>query len=148
MYGLNRYYGPGCYKFMNDNAKVIYIGKSKNISKRLSSHFRGKKGHLPKEVYDSTAKIEIIKTPDHATALALEQYLINKYKPRYNKIDKEHNINSKVVVNEDYYESIEHWKLYHQFRPYTEDKKVNTTKFGIVMASIYIAAIILITLLK
>lgn len=148
MYGLNRYYGPGCYRFMNDNAKVIYIGKSKNISRRLSSHFKGKKGHLPKEVYDNTAKIEIIKTPDHATALALEQYLINKYKPRYNKIDKEHNINSKVVVNEEYYESIEHWRLYHQFRPYTDDKKINTTKFGIVIAGIYLVTIILISIIK
>lgn len=148
MYGLNRYYGPGCYRFMNDNAKVIYIGKSKNISKILSAHFRVKKGPLPKEVYDNTAKIEIIKTPDHATALALKQYLINKYKPRYNKIDKEHNINSKVVVNEDYYESIEHWKLYHQFRPYIEDKKIKTTKFRIIIASIYIVTIILISIVK
>lgn len=148
MYGLNRYYGSGCYRFMNDNANVIYIGKSKNISKRLNSHFKGKKGHLPKEVYDNTAKIEIIKTPDHATALALEQYLINKYKPRYNKIDKEHNINSKVVVNKEYYESIEHWRLYHQFRPYTDDKKFKISRNNIIFASIYIFIIVLIAISK
>ena len=82
-----KYTSFGCYRFLDDQANVIYIGSSKNIHRRLfSQHF--KRGHLSKECYDNTAKIEIIKTKDYATALALEIYLIDKYLPRFNKKDK------------------------------------------------------------
>lgn len=148
MYGLNRYYGTGCYRFLDDYKKVIYIGSAKDISKRLSAHFRGKGSHLSKECYNSVAKVEIIKTKDYAESLSLEQFLINKYKPKYNKRDKEHNINSKVVSNEEYYANIEHWELYHEFRPFLEDKKFKITRTNIIFASIYVGLIVLITIIK
>ena len=43
---------------------------------------------------------------------------------------------------------MEHWRLYHQFRPYTDDKKINTTRFEIIIAGIYVATIILISIIK
>lgn len=148
MYGLNRYIGSGCYRFLDTKKKVIYIGSAKNIDRRLHSHFCGKRGHLSRECYDSVAKIEVTKTKDYASSLALEQYLINKYKPKYNKRDKERSINSKVVVNEKLYEGIEHWKLYHQIKPFEEDNKLNTSKFNIVIAVAYVIAIIIFLIQK
>ena len=123
MFNLQKKYESfGCYKFLDDMAQTIYIGSSKNIHRRLfSQHF--KKGHLPKECYDSTAKIEIIKTKDYATALALEIWLIDKYIPKFNKKDKRKDIFNKTKFeNQEYYENLERWKLYYTFREYDFNK--------------------------
>lgn len=104
---LTRYRGPGCYRFLDTLENTIYVGSAKNIDRRLCSHFNGKQGHLGREVYNQVARVEICKCADYPTALALEQFLINKYKPRYNSKDKAHNINSKVVANPDVYENME-----------------------------------------
>ena len=102
-----KYKGPGCYRFINEYGKVIYAGSAKNIDRRVNSHF-SKSGHLPKECYQSVAIVEVTKTESYGKALDLEQYLINKYKPRYNKRDKSHNINSKVV-------KIEHLRTFFNY---------------------------------
>ena len=130
-----KYTSFGCYRFLNDEAKTIYVGSSKNIHRRLfSQHF--KKGHLPEECYLSTAKIEIIKTKDYASALALEQYLIDKYLPKYNKRDKRKNLFSATKFdNMEYYEKLEKWHLYYAFREYSFNKiKTTNTQNTIAIA--------------
>ena len=124
----SKYTGPGCYRFLDNQARTIYIGSSKNIHRRLfSQHF--KRGHLPSECYNNTAKIEIIKTKDYATALALEIYLIDKYLPRYNKKDKRKDLfNSTKFDNPEYYQKLERWELYYSFREFDFDKIVMTKK--------------------
>lgn len=117
---LTRYKGPGCYRFLDTLENIIYVGSAKNIDRRLRSHFNGKQGHLGREVYNQVARVEIIKTDDYATALALEQYLINKYKPKYNKKDKSHNINSRVVKDEEEYDKLEHWRMYYKFKEFKQ----------------------------
>ena len=124
---IARYRGSGCYRFLDTLENTIYVGSAKNIDRRLRSHFHGKQGHLGREVYNQVARVEIIKTDDYATALALEQYLINKYKPKYNKKDKAHNINSKVVANPDTYENMEKWEVYYKLRS-LDKEKIDLTK--------------------
>mgnify|MGYP004542059151 FL=1 len=124
---LTRYKGPGCYRFLDTLENVIYVGSAKNIDRRLRSHFNGKQGHLGKEVYNQVARVEICKCEDYPSALALEQFLINKYKPRYNKKDKDHNINSKVVSNNEFYENIEAWEVYYKLRS-LDKEKIDLTK--------------------
>lgn len=119
---LTRYRGPGCYRFLDTLENVIYVGSAKNIDRRLCSHFNGKQGHLGREVYNQVARVEICKREDYPSALALEQYLINKYKPRYNSKDKAHNINSKVVANPDVYENMEAWEVYYKLRSLDKEK--------------------------
>lgn len=119
---LTRHKGPGCYRFLDTLENVIYVGSAKNIDRRLRSHFNGKQGHLGREVYNQVARVEICKCEDYPSALALEQYLINKYKPRYNSKDKAHNINSKVVANPDTYESMEKWEVYYKLRSLDKEK--------------------------
>lgn len=129
MFNIQRKYTSfGCYRFLDNQANTIYIGSSKNIHRRLfSQHF--KRGHLPKVCYDNTAKVEIIKTPDYATALALELYLIDKYIPRYNKKDKRKNLfNATKFDNPGYYEKLEKWHLYYTFREYDFNKIELTRK--------------------
>lgn len=128
MYGITiKYKGPGCYRFLDTVENTIYVGSAKNIHTRLNQHFSKKGSNVGKEAYSKTAIVEIIKTDDYATALALEQYLINKYKPKYNKRDKSHNINSKVVKNSEYYEKLEKWQLYYKFKS-LDKEKIDTTK--------------------
>ena len=123
-----KYESFGCYRFLDNQANTIYIGSSKNIHRRLfSQHF--KKGHLPSECYNNTAKIEIIKTKDYATALALEIYLIDKYLPKYNKRDKRKDLfNETKFDNPEYYQKLERWELYYTFREFDFDKIVMTKK--------------------
>ena len=140
-----KYESFGCYRFLSDMAQTIYIGSSKNIHRRLfSQHF--KKGHLPKECYDSTAKIEIIKTKDYATALALEIYLIDKYIPKFNKKDKRKDIfNKSYFEDQERYEQLEKWTLYHTFREY-DSNKIETSKkqrrLGLIASCLYLALIV------
>ena len=124
MFNIQKKYTEcGCYRFLDNQAQTIYIGSSKNIHRRLfSQHF--KRGHLPKECYDSTCKIEIIKTKDYAQALATEIYLIDKYKPRFNKKDKSKDLFTQTKFdNEDLYKNLDKsWRLYYTFREYDFNK--------------------------
>lgn len=138
-----KYKGPGCYRFIDTIENVIYVGSTKNIDRRLKSHFGGKQGHLGKDTYNQVARVEICKCEDYPSALALEQYLINKYKPRYNSRDKDHNINSKVVANNKIYEKLENWHLYYKLQKLDKEKIHLTKKQDkLVMAVTYAVFII------
>ena len=140
-----RYEGPGCYRFLDTSENIIYVGSSKNIQRRLNSHFGGKQGHLGKSVYNQVARVEVCKCADYPTALALELVLISKYRPRYNTKDKSSNINYKPTKNMDYYESLENWKTYYKFKEYDKDKiELNKKQDTIVMAISYIVFILVI----
>ena len=56
------------------------------MGERMNQHFT--KGHLPKECYQSVAKIEYIKWKTKSDAQVMETYFICKYKPKYNKQNK------------------------------------------------------------
>lgn len=140
---INNYYtGSGCYRFKNVEGQVIYVGSAKNINRRINSHFSSN-GHLGKSVYDLVAIVEITKTNDYATALALEQYLINKYKPQFNKRDKSGHIGSKVVKNEDYYNKLEKWIIYKKFKQLDIEKiNYNNKRAKVVAFATYFIFII------
>lgn len=142
-----KYKGPGCYRFIDTIENVIYVGSAKNIDRRLKSHFGGKQGHLGKDTYNQVARVEICKCKDYPSALALEQYLINKYKPRYNSKDKDHNINSKVVANNEIYEKLENWHLYYKLQKLDKEKINLTNKqdkaLMLVTYAIFVIAILM-----
>ena len=102
--------------------KIIYVGSAKNIDRRLRSHW-SKSGHLPKECYDSVARVEILKTDSYGKALDYEIYYINKEKPKYNHRDKSHNLDSKVVTDEEAYKHLDSkWKVYWKLKELDKDK--------------------------
>ena len=145
----SKYTGPGCYRFLDNQGRTIYIGKSKNIHRRLfSQHFKknGGHGHLPIECYNSTCKIEIVKCKDHAQTVALEQYLIDKYLPKYNDSDKRKDLfNPTKFENEEYYENLEKWKLYYTFREFDADKIAMTSqqnKLAIALTVLFFFSVI------
>ena len=135
---MMKYTGAGCYRFIDEVGNIIYVGSAKNIDRRLNSHFKGKQGHLGKYVYSQVAKVEICKLEDYPLTLAMEQYLINEYKPRFNKKDKSHNISSKVTKNTEFYKKLEHWQTYYKFKELdTEKIKMNTFQQAVLMAGAF-----------
>ena len=75
---------PGVYKFFN-NKEIIYIGKAKNLKKRVSSYF-GKtfKDRKTSQIKFLTDKVETFTTKNEVEALLLEQMLIKENKPKFN----------------------------------------------------------------
>ena len=85
---------PGVYRMLNTKGEVLYVGKAKNLRKRVSSYARvaGHDGRITKMI-GQTAGLEIIITQTEAEALLLEANLIKKWRPRYNVVlrdDKSH----------------------------------------------------------
>ena len=77
---------PGVYKFFNSEHEIIYIGKAKNINKRVKSYLNIRKGEGKRiaKLKSSIKFVETIITKTESDALILEQGLISKKRPPYN----------------------------------------------------------------
>ena len=76
---------PGVYQMLGEEGAVLYVGKAKNLHKRVSSYFR-KSGLAPKThaLVKRIVNVEVTVTETELEALLLEQNLIKEYKPPYN----------------------------------------------------------------
>ena len=75
---------PGIYKFFH-NSEIIYIGKAKNLKKRVSSYFgNSKKDRKTNQIKNLTDQVETFSTKNEVEALLLEQSLIKENKPKFN----------------------------------------------------------------
>ena len=75
---------PGIYKFFH-KSEIIYIGKAKNLKKRVSSYFgNSKKDRKTGQIKKLTDQIETFSTKNEVEALLLEQLLIRENKPKFN----------------------------------------------------------------
>lgn len=76
---------PGCYLFKNEEGTVIYVGKAKDLKKRVSSYFQ-KRDHDPKtaSLIEAVMSLDFIVTNTEVEAFLLENTLIKKHWPRYN----------------------------------------------------------------
>ncbi len=82
--------GPGVYQFYDDSNKILYVGKAKNLKKRVSSYFN--KNHEYGKTRVMVKKIRAIRhivVPTESDALLLENNLIKELKPRYNVLLKD-----------------------------------------------------------
>lgn len=75
---------PGSYQFKNKDGVIIYVGKAKNLRKRLLSYFRGAHDAKTSRLVMNIDDFEYIITHSELDALLLELNLIKKYNPRYN----------------------------------------------------------------
>jgi len=75
---------PGVYQYFDKNGNLIYVGKAKNLKKRVSSYFTGKNYGKTKILVSKITEIEHIIVDCESDALLLENNLIKKHQPRYN----------------------------------------------------------------
>lgn len=77
---------PGVYQYLDNNGTIIYVGKAKNLKKRVSSYFYQRADHPPKVrvMVSKICDIKHINVPTERDALLLENNLIKDLRPRYN----------------------------------------------------------------
>ena len=79
---------PGVYLMKNSQGRIIYVGKAKDLRKRVSSYFRAEKQLTPKVrvMMPQVEAVDILKTGTEKEALLLEASLIKKHRPKYNVV--------------------------------------------------------------
>ena len=125
---------PGCYQYFDKNGIIIYVGKAKNLKKRISSYFNkehdnNKTRVLVKHICD----IKYIVVDTEEDALLLENNLIKQYRPRYNVMLKDDKTYPFIVVKNEYFPRV------YQTRNVVKD---GSSYFG-PYASVYVAKIML-----
>jgi excinuclease ABC subunit C len=101
---------PGIYQMLDRQDKVIYVGKARNLKKRVASYFSGKaKDTKTMQLLRQVASMQYSITRTEAEALLLENQLIKKYKPRYNILLKDGKSYPYIYLstNEDEYPLLE-----------------------------------------
>ncbi|MFA5972958.1 MAG: exonuclease domain-containing protein [Lentimicrobiaceae bacterium] len=78
----------GVYYFHDENGKLLYIGKSKNIHARVLAHFQNSSSNRAIEMRSNTASISYIETGSELIALLLESDEIKKHKPLHNRLQR------------------------------------------------------------
>jgi len=101
---LNLPDSPGIYQYLNTEGTIIYVGKAKNLKRRVSSYFNrehpnGKTRLLVSKIAD--IRYIVVKTEEDA--LLLENNLIKKYKPRYNVLLKDDKTYPSICVSNEYF---------------------------------------------
>jgi len=123
---------PGVYQFYDKDGKILYVGKAKNLKKRVSSYFHktheyGKTRVLVKKIAD----IRHIVVPTETDALLLENNLIKKYQPRYNVLLKDDKSYPWICIKKERFPRIFSTRRVikdgsEYFGPYTSVKTIRT----------------------
>ena len=104
---LNLPESPGIYQYLNDEGTIIYVGKAKNLKRRVSSYFNREHGPGKTRVLVSKiADIRYIVANTEEDALLLENNLIKKYKPRYNVLLKDDKTYPSICIQNEYFPRI------------------------------------------
>jgi len=123
---------PGIYQYYNSNDEIIYIGKAKNLKKRVTSYFnkiheQGKTNVLVKNI----AYLNYIVVETEEDALLLENNLIKRYQPRYNVLLKDGKTYPSICISNEPFPRvfktrniIKNGSTY--FGPYSSNYAVNT----------------------
>lgn len=98
---------PGCYQYLNESGTIIYVGKAKNLKRRVSSYFNKEQQTLKtKLLVAKIADIRYVVVNSEADALLLENNLIKQHKPRYNVLLKDDKTYPSICITNDYFPKI------------------------------------------
>ncbi len=75
---------PGIYLMKDLDGKIIYIGKAKNLKKRVKSYFLKNQNYKTRKLVENITNIEFVLTDNESEAFLLESNMIKKYRPRFN----------------------------------------------------------------
>ena len=122
---------PGIYKFIGDNDIILYVGKAKDLKKRLSSYFQKNPAVFKvKLLVRNAIRIDYTVVHSEQDALLLENTLIKKYQPRYNVMLKDGKSYTYIRIRKENFPRIEFTRRVIRdgsiyFGPYTSKYKVN-----------------------
>ena len=125
----------GSYQFFDKTGEIIYVGKAKNLKRRVSSYFHKKHDSAKLQVMvPQIVKIEFIVTDSEVEALILESHLIKKHKPKYNVLLKDDKKFPYFIITKEEYPRILVVRKQNRntlkgkfFGPYTNSKAMYAT---------------------
>lgn len=98
---------PGIYQYLNDKNEIIYVGKAKNLKRRVSSYFNKEQQSVKTRVLvKQIADIKYIVVESEQDALLLENSLIKKHQPRYNILLKDGKTYPWICVKNEFFPRI------------------------------------------
>lgn len=101
---LNLPESPGIYQYLNQEGTIIYVGKAKNLKRRVYSYFSKEHQSAKTRILVSKiADIRYIVVNTEEDALLLENNLIKKYKPRYNVLLKDDKTYPSICISNEYF---------------------------------------------
>jgi len=123
---------PGVYQFFNKEDKIIYIGKAKNLKKRIASYFQKNIGsRKTKNLVKNIHEIKHIIVSSESDALLLENSLIKKYQPKYNILLRDDKTYPWIVIKKESFPRVLTTRRVEKdgseyFGPFTNYKTVRT----------------------
>jgi excinuclease ABC subunit C len=114
---------PGCYLMKDKDNNIIYVGKAKNLKRRVNSYFNKIQTGKTKALVDNIYSFEYIVTNSEVECLILEINLIKKYNPKYNILLKDDKTYPYIVLTNDKYPTLKIVRSKNR-------KKINGKVFG------------------
>lgn len=94
---------PGCYQYLDDSGTIIYVGKAKNLKKRVSSYFnKEQQTRKTRLLVAHIRDIRYVVVKTEEDALLLENNLIKRYKPHYNVLLKDDKTYPSIAITTEY----------------------------------------------
>ncbi|MDQ7059201.1 MAG: excinuclease ABC subunit UvrC, partial [Ghiorsea sp.] len=124
---------PGIYQMLDDKRKVLYVGKARNLRKRVSSYFQRKSDSLRTQAMVLLIRdIEFNTTASEADALVLEHNLIKQIKPRYNVLLKDSKTYPYILLRDEKFPRLQMYRgnrnvAGEYFGPFPHAGAVHTT---------------------
>ena len=124
---------PGCYQYVDEQGEIIYVGKAKDLRRRVSSYFNKDLRHSRKTaiLVSKIRDIKYVVVKTETDALLLENNLIKRYKPRYNVLLKDDKTYPSICITNEYFPRI--FKTRHILRnvgtyygPYSHTPTLNS----------------------
>ncbi|HAE24827.1 MAG TPA: excinuclease ABC subunit C [Prevotellaceae bacterium] len=92
---------PGSYQYLDETGTIIYIGKAKNLKRRVSSYFNKEQNKKTAMLVSKIRDIKYIVVETETDALLLENNLIKKYKPKYNILLKDDKTYPSICISKE-----------------------------------------------
>lgn len=100
---------PGCYQYIDEKGIIIYVGKAKNLKRRVSSYFNREHDNFKTSVLVSKIRdIKYVVVNTEEDALLLENNLIKQWSPRYNILLKDGKTYPSICITNEYFPRIIH----------------------------------------
>ena len=110
--------GPGSYQYYNDQGEIIYVGKAKNLKRRVSSYFLKEQNHKTALLVSKIRDIKYINVATEQDALLLENSLIKRFQPHYNILLKDDKSYPYICITKEEYPRI--FSTYNRIPNYGE----------------------------